>query len=123
MDYKQLPIWRKANLLLVTIEQAVLHFPRYHKYTLGSELRQKAMRICQCIHRAVTRRSSKIKLVQQLSELIDDLKCQVQLAKELHAFKSFSQFQSVVELVVGLGKQAGGWLKQTRAELPLNKGR
>lgn len=120
MDYKRLPIWRQANLLLVAIEQAVRDFPRYHKYTLGSELRQKAMRICQTIHRSMSRKQSKVKLLQLLTELVDDIKLQIQLAKEIKAFSSFSQFQSVVELVVGLGKQAGGWLKQTRAELSRN---
>ncbi len=120
MYYQQLPIWRQANLLLVAIEQAVRGFSRYHKYTLGSELRHKAMRICQTVHRAVSRNGSKAKMVQYLAELIDDIKLQIQLAKELTAFKSFAQFQSVVELSVGLGKQAGGWLKQVRAELAAN---
>ena len=38
MDH--LPIWRDANRLLVIIEEAVRHFPRYHKYTLGTEDRK-----------------------------------------------------------------------------------
>jgi len=117
MDYKRLPIWREANLLLLAIEQAVKHFPKYHKYTLGSELRQNALRLCQVVHRAATRKSNKHKLLQQLVELIDDLKLRIVLAKELHTFKSFKQFESVARLAVGLGKQAGGWLRKTRAEL------
>ncbi len=38
--HQQLPIWRDATRMLVEIEQAVRRFPRYHKYTLGSELRR-----------------------------------------------------------------------------------
>ncbi|MCP4470947.1 MAG: hypothetical protein GY815_09715 [Gammaproteobacteria bacterium] len=84
MDYRQLPIWRQVNQLLIAIEVAVRYFPRYHKYTLGTELRNKAMRICQVIHRVDTRKSSKYKLLQQLSELIDDIKRQVQIAIVIH---------------------------------------
>ncbi len=110
------PIWRDANRLLVAIEMAVRGFPRYHKYTIGDEMRRHAMRLCQTIHRAYSRKKSKLRLIQQAAELIDDLKVQIQLAREIRAFSNFSQFQQVAELVVSLGKQAGGWLKQARAE-------
>jgi hypothetical protein len=111
-----LPIWRDANLLMLEIEQAVRGFARYHKYTIGSELRATALRLCQTIHRAYSRKHSRHRLVQQVSELVDDLKMQIQLARELKAFQNFAQFQRVAEGAVGLGKQAGGWLRQARAE-------
>jgi len=38
--YKDLPIWRDAMRLAVEMELAVRGFPRYHKHTLGTELRQ-----------------------------------------------------------------------------------
>ncbi|MDF1576900.1 MAG: four helix bundle protein [Desulfobulbales bacterium] len=111
-----LPIWRDANLLLLELEQAVRGFARYHKYTIGSDLRSTALRLCQTIHRAHSRKESRVKLVQQTAELVDDLKMQIQLARELKAFKNFAEFQRAAELAVGLGKQSGGWLRQTRAE-------
>lgn len=117
---KHLPIWRDANLMMLEVEQAVRAFPRYHKYTIGSELRGSSLRICQLIHRAYTRRQSRHKQVQELTERIEDLKMQIQLAKELKAFKNFAQFQRVAELSVQVGKQAGGWLKQARAEVLRN---
>ena len=49
---KTIPIWRDANALLLAIEQAVRHFPRTHKYTLGSDLRNQAMRLCRLVSRA-----------------------------------------------------------------------
>lgn len=112
----QLPIWRDANRLLVLVEEVVRGFARYHKYTLGTELRTLALRLCRSIHRVVSRQSSRLKLIQQVVELVDDLKLHLQLAKELKAFARFTQFQQVAELVVGLGRQAGGWYKQARAE-------
>lgn len=44
-----IPIWRDANQLLLLIEQTVKHFAQYHKYTLGSEMRNRAMLICRLI--------------------------------------------------------------------------
>jgi hypothetical protein len=96
-----LPIWHDANRLMVDIEQAVRGFPRYHKYTIGTELRTTALRLCQTIHRAHSRKQSRARLVQQVSELIDDLKMQIQLAKELRAFHNFAQFQRVVHRATG----------------------
>ena len=49
---KTLPIWRDANRLLLEMDQAVQHFRRYHKYTLGSELRTQTMLICRLVGRA-----------------------------------------------------------------------
>ncbi len=112
----RLPVWRDANLLLVEVEQAVRGFSRYHKYSVGTALRTTALRLCQAIHRAYSRQQSQCKMVQHVAELSDDLKLHIQLARELQAFKSFAQFQRVAELAVSIGRQAGGWLKQTRAE-------
>ena len=100
-----LPIWRDANRLLLAIEQAVRVFPRYHKYTLGTELRRQAMQVCRLIMRA----AEQARWLAQLVLAIDDLKLSVQLAKELEAFKSFKEFQTVTELAVAVGKHSGGW--------------
>lgn len=46
-----LPIWRDANRLFLDIETAVRAFSRYHKYTVGHELRSLAMRVCRYLAR------------------------------------------------------------------------
>ena len=51
-QYQHLPIWVAANRLLIVTEQAVRTFARYHKVTLGSDLRRQAMRVCRLIMRA-----------------------------------------------------------------------
>ena len=43
---RSIPIWRDAMAVLVDTEQVVRHFPRYYKYTLGTELRQQVILIC-----------------------------------------------------------------------------
>ena len=52
VQLKQLPIWRDANRFLLLIEKVVKTFPKYHKYTLGTELRKKALTLCNVIHQA-----------------------------------------------------------------------
>ena len=103
-----LPIWRDATRLLLAIEQAVRLFPRYHKYTLGTELRQQAMRVCRLIMRAADQRADQAQWLHQLVTAVDDLKLAVQLAKELEAFKSFKEFQAIAELAVAVGQAERG---------------
>jgi hypothetical protein len=38
--YEHLPIYKQAMDIAVYFEKTVAHFSRYHKYTLGTELRQ-----------------------------------------------------------------------------------
>lgn len=109
---RQLPIWRDANRLLLAIEQAVRHFPRYHKYALGSDLRRQAMGICRLILRAYNEQDKPLPQVRRLVLAVDDLKCQIQLAKELRAFRHFKEFQDIAELAVQLGRQSGGWRRR-----------
>jgi hypothetical protein len=78
-----LPIWREANRLLLEVEVAVRNFPRYHKYSLGTELRHQAMEVCRLILRAADRLEVQLPRVQVLVEAVDDLKLQLQLAKGL----------------------------------------
>ena len=40
--YEHLPIFKKAYDLNLYFEKTVCHFSRYHKYTLGTEVREKA---------------------------------------------------------------------------------
>ena len=109
----RLPIWRDAKRLLLEIEIAVRGFPRYHKYTLGTEMRTQAMRVCQLLSRAIAARGQRrIDAVRRLLEALDDLKIAIQLARELKAFSSFSVFQRVVEWAVRTGKQGGAWLRR-----------
>ena len=43
--YEHLPIYKKAMDLTIYLEKIVRNFSRYHKYTLGSELRAKSREI------------------------------------------------------------------------------
>lgn len=47
------PIYRDCRRLLVHTEQMVMRFARYHKYTVGTDLRQRAMHVMQGVNKAV----------------------------------------------------------------------
>lgn len=113
----QFPIWRDANRLLLATEQAVRGFPRYHKYTLGADLRRQAMDVCRRVHRAFGASENQVDQVGALIAAVDDLKLSVQLGKELSAFRNFQEFQTIVELAVSVGRQGGGWRKRLRRQV------
>ena len=115
--YRQLPLWRDAQRLLLEVELAVRGFARYHKYTLGTELRQQAMAICRLVARAAQQGDvqRRVAVLERLVWEIEDFKIRLQLAKELQAFASFAQFQRLAELAVDVGKQSGGWCKKARS--------
>lgn len=54
--YDHLPIYRAAFDLAVHLEKLVRQFSRYHKYTLGTELRDGSRRILERIIEANDRR-------------------------------------------------------------------
>jgi hypothetical protein len=62
--YEHLPIYRDAYDLTVHIEQIVRSFSRYHKYTLGTELRNKMRAVLERVIEAnmsnIERRSSEL---------------------------------------------------------------
>ena len=50
--YEHLPIYKTAMDLTVYLEQVVRQFSRYHKYTLGTDLRQQSRELVTVIIRA-----------------------------------------------------------------------
>ena len=111
------PIWHDATRLMVEIENSVRRFSRYHKYTLGTELRRQAMAICRCIvHAAAHRQAAQEADLERLVFAVEDIKTSIQLARELQALASKTEFARLAELAVAVGKQSGGWRKSARAK-------
>jgi hypothetical protein len=103
------PIARKAEQLVFELEHAVRRFPRYHRYTVGAELRTQAMALAVLTHRAWRERSRQAEHVRDLVWGVDALKLRLQLASQLQAFASFRQFEAIYRTAAELGQQAGGW--------------
>ena len=112
MSYEAPPILRLAERLLVEVEEAVRRFPRYHKYSLGQDLRAQSMTIARLCHRAWHDKAGQGDWLKQLVWAVDDLKISLQLGMRIKAFSSFHQFEQLALLTGELGKQSGGWYRQ-----------
>ena len=108
--YEHLPIYKKAMDLAVHFEKVVAGFSRYHKYTLGTELRNKSREIVSLIVKANSTRD-RLPLLLDLREKIEDILILVRLCKEVRAFKSFKSFQYVIEQTGMVSRQNEGWIK------------
>ena len=120
MNANKAPIWRDAQRLLVVTEEQVRRFPRYHKFTLGSDLRRQALQICRLVNRAWRDQQGRLRHIEQLVMAVDEFKLLLQVGKEVRACAGFGQFQQLVELAVALGRRSGGWRRRllARPEVP-----
>ena len=102
-QYEHLPIFKQMLELTVHIEKTVRRFPRYHKYTLGSEIAE-----------ANSTRERRA-LLMELRNTLERLKIHLVLAKEVQAFHKARAFYQVSEMVVAVSRQNEGWLKSMGA--------
>ena len=113
--YRHLPFWKAAIDLAVHLKHAVRRFgktpspPRHHKYTLGSELRQTAQRLCRWVARANNASAEgRFAALDQLVLAVDEIKTLLTLAQEMQAFANFNEFAQTKKLAVALGCGEGG---------------
>jgi len=108
--YEHLPIYKGAMDLTVSIEQVVRNFSRYHKYTLGSDLRQQSRELVTLIIRANSR-PDKLPVLYDLRERLEALQVLLRIRKEVQAFQKFNSYAHAAERVVALCRQNEGWIK------------
>jgi hypothetical protein len=112
-QYEHLPIYRKAFDLSVYLENTVRNFSRYHKYTLGSDLRDLSRQIVRLIIRANSERDKTASL-EKTRVAIEELKVTARICKEVKAFKNFDSFRYAIGEAISLSKQCEGWIKSMR---------
>ena len=112
--YEHLPIYRDALNLAVHFEKMVAGFSRYHKYTLGTEMRNASRQAVKLVIHA-NNQTDKLLTLQELREHLEELLLLIRLGKEVQAFKSFNAYSQVVELTAKVCRQNEGWLKSLRA--------
>ena len=117
------PVYRDCRRLLLHTEVVVRRFSRYHKYTVGTDLRQQAFAVMRGVHQAVYDRAQQASHIQALVWRVDDYKLTLQLAIEVGAFMhgkggaqkpttpGFAAFETSPLLASQIGKQCGGWHK------------
>ena len=112
MYYDNLPIFKSALTLVVYIETIVKGFDKYHKYTIGLDLREYSKEIMFMIQRANMSRERETKLVA-LRDKCEELKMLIRVAQELKAFNGVKQFAHTSKLTMEVVVQAQSWLKSS----------
>jgi len=108
--HENLPIYKAALDLAIYFEKIVKNFSRYHKYTVGTELRNLSREILTLIIKANSAKEKKEALLK-VREKLEELKISIKICKEIKAFRSFKSFEHSVRSVVNIAKQNEGWLK------------
>ncbi len=85
---EHLPIYKRTYDLCLYLEQVVRSFPRYQKYTLGTDLRDAARRVLKLVVRAGSRQN-KVDVLLELRETLEELKVLLRLGQDAHAFQKF----------------------------------
>lgn len=110
--YENLAIYRKAMQLTVFCEDVVAHFSRYHKYTVGTKLRELAYRTAVLIVKANNRpKPERKELIAELRDTVEEMKIVLNVAHELKAFNNAKSFFNAMEMAADIGRQSEGWLK------------
>lgn len=108
--YENLPVYKAALDLAVYMEKIVQFFSRYHKYTIGTDLRNASRRILVLVAKANIKQD-RIGALTEVLEKLDELKILVRLCKEIKAFRSFKSFEFATKSIVEVSKQCEGWLR------------
>ncbi len=110
---EHLPIYKASYDLCLYFEQVVRGFSRYHKYGLGSDLRDGARRVLPLVMRANSRREKAPVLLEIREE--EELKVLGRLGHDAKAFANANSFEHAARLVVDIAKQNEGWLKSAKS--------
>ena len=109
--YEHLPIYREAYDLTVHVEQVVRNFSRYHKYTLGTDLRNRMRAALEKIVEAnnATDRGERLR---ELRQQLEGLKVLCRLCHDSGAFGGgMKSYLHIAERLTNLARQNEGWLK------------
>ena len=82
MSSEKLPIFRKALELCVYVESIVMGFTRYHRYSIGQDMRESSKELLFTINR-VGLSQNKREILTKLRDGCEDMKMLLLIAKEL----------------------------------------
>ena len=108
---ERLPIYKSAYDLCLYFEQVVRNFSRYHKYSIGADLRNCAREVLKLVVRANSRRD-KVQILLELREALEELKVLLRLCHDIKAFPNLNSFEHAISLVTEIAKQNEGWIKR-----------
>jgi hypothetical protein len=105
-------IVKDAQRVRAMIEEAFIRMARKHRYGCGLDLRAAAASVVRLCLQAWRERIDRVRIAQSLCGAVDALKLELQLAKDVNAFRNWDEFEAIVRLVDEVGRQSGGWPKR-----------
>ena len=109
IKYENLAVYKSAFDLCVYFEKIVKNFDKGHKFTIGSDLKSKSRQIAMQVIRANIS-NTKIKDIQELIILIEELKMIVRLCQETNGFSNKNSYGYISKLLTNITSQANNWL-------------
>ena len=113
MHNQDLPLHKATLDLCVYVDTIVKNQEKYHKYGIGSELRDATREMFYLVSRIMYAKEKHL-LLEELVKKCDETKGILVLAKAIKAFKSFKQFEHSSLLTVSVCKQAHAWFNSVR---------
>ena len=104
----------KANDLLRWLLPALDKFPRTRKFTLGDRIENLALDVLTGLIQAKYQRQ-KAGTLAEVNLKLETLRHLIRLAKDLKCV-SIKGYEHASKLLVDLGREVGGWLKQQRSK-------
>ena len=104
---KHLPIYKAGYDLVKTITDAVRHFSRDFRPTLGATMSKEAVDLVLYIYRA-NAAQDKLEHIEKVLEKMQVTEMLVQMAFDLRLI-SPTVYSRCIDITESIGKQAGGW--------------
>lgn len=102
----------QAYDLLLWLVKHVEKFPRMPRYTIGEQIQAAGLAaLLALVEAAYT--GEKVPLLRRAIVELEKLRLLVRLGKDL-GVTSLAQYEFASKAIVGLSRQAGGWLRQQR---------
>ena len=113
--FKDIIAWQKGYVLTLRIYQLTAHFSHCEEFGLKSQLRRAAVSVISDIAEGFKRRSKKDQLhfYNQAQSSIEEIKCQVLLARDLEYLKP-NEFQEVDALAVESARILYAWISSQK---------
>ena len=101
--------------LTVYIENIVKGFSRYHKYTLGADLRNLSREAVGLIIR-VNSEMYKHETLRKVRDTVEEIKVVARICREVKAFGNIRSFEHIMNETISLSRQDEGWLKSVKGK-------
>jgi hypothetical protein len=108
---EELPILRAAYDFLLWLSPKIAKFPRDQRFVLGERMERQLYEVLENLIRARYTRVRRT-ILDQVNLDLEILRFQIRLAKDLRCL-SLKSYAVAAEGLVDIGRQVGGWQRQS----------